>query len=274
MNRMITRKLRGFAKDLRDVGKSGAGLNKLRTMKKQMLGTVYQMLTISLGTPPDTFDWQVRDKDKQFMRFEKLTAKTFFKEHVAIDLDNYVCLINCPMSNKIYNEVYTVDYLGNVIEGEKIRYLNLPSVRLKEVTVESIKHDDPVWFGCDVGKYFHRNLGVMDMNIFDFELFYSTDFPMTKADRLEYGDSQMTHAMLFTGVDLDNRGNPRKWRVENSWGDKRSDKGFDIMTTSWFNEFNYEVVVNKKFISEKERSIYEKDPVHLPPWDPMGALAK
>jgi bleomycin hydrolase len=26
---------------------------------------------------------------------------------------------------------------------------------------------------------------------------------MNKADRLQYGESQMTHAMLFTGVDLD-----------------------------------------------------------------------
>lgn len=274
MNRMVTRKLRGFAKDIRSAGEQGATVQELRNMKEEMLGTVYQMLTISLGTPPDSFDWQIRDKDEKFHRFEKLTPKSFFKDHVGLDLNDLVCLINCPMSDKKYNEVYTVDYLGNVIEGEIIRYLNLPSKRLKEATLASIQNDDPVWFGCDVGKHFHRNLGVMDMDIFDFELFYSTNFPMTKADRLEYGDSQMTHAMLFTGVDLDKKSNPRKWRVENSWGPKRGDKGFDIMTNSWFDEYNYEVVVHKKYISDEEQSIYEKDPVHLPPWDPMGALAK
>ncbi len=274
MNRMVTRKLRGFAKDIRSAGEQGATVQELRNMKEEMLGTVYQMLTISLGTPPDSFDWQIRDKDEKFHRFEKLTPKSFFKDHVGLDLNDLVCLINCPMSDKKYNEVYTVDYLGNVIEGEIIRYLNLPSKRLKEATVASIQNDDPVWFGCDVGKHFHRNLGVMDMDILDFELFYSTNFPMTKADRLEYGDSQMTHAMLFTGVDLDKKSNPRKWRVENSWGPKRGDKGFDIMTNSWFDEYNYEVVVHKKYISDEEQSIYEKDPVHLPPWDPMGALAK
>jgi len=274
MNRMVTRKLRGFAKDIRSAGEQGATVQELRNMKEEMLGAVYQMLTISLGTPPDSFDWQIRDKDEKFHRFEKLTPKSFFKDHVGLDLNDLVCLINCPMSDKKYNEVYTVDYLGNVIEGEIIRYLNLPSKRLKEATVASIQNDDPVWFGCDVGKHFHRNLGVMDMDILDFELFYSTNFPMTKADRLEYGDSQMTHAMLFTGVDLDKKSNPRKWRVENSWGPKRGDKGFDIMTNSWFDEYNYEVVVHKKYISDEEQSIYEKDPVHLPPWDPMGALAK
>ncbi len=274
MNRMITRKLRGFAKDLREAGLKGAGIKDLQQMKNEMLATVYQMLTISLGTPPEKFDWQVRDKDKNFHRFENLTPKKFFNEHVGFDLNEFVCLINCPMSDKKYNEVYTVDFLGNVVEGKIIRYLNLPSKRLQETAVVSIQNDDPVWFGCDVGKHFHRNLGVMDMDIFDFELFYNTDFPMTKADRLEYGDSQMTHAMLFTGVDLNSKGNPKKWRVENSWGDKRGDKGFDIMSNSWFDEYNYEVVVHKKYISEEELAVYEQDPVHLPPWDPMGALAK
>ena len=274
MNRMITRKLRGFAKDLRAAYEKGADTKKLRVMKDDMLRTIYQMLTISLGSPPDKFEWQIRDKDKKFHRFEKLNPKQFYKEHVGLDLNDYVCLINCPMSDKAYNEIYTVDYLGNVVEGSIIRYLNLPSKRLKEVAAASIKDDHPVWFGCDVGKYFHRNLGVMDMDIFDFELFYSTDFPMTKTDRLEFGDSQMTHAMLFTGVDLDGRGHPRKWQVENSWGEKRSDKGYDIMTDSWFDEYNYEVVVYKDYITKDEFSLYQKDPVVLPPWDPMGALAK
>ena len=274
MNRMITRKLRGFAKDLRAAYEKGADTKKLRVMKDDLLRTIYQMLTISLGSPPDKFEWQIRDKDKKFHRFEKLNPKQFYKEHVGLDLNDYVCLINCPMSDKSYNEIYTVDYLGNVVEGSIIRYLNLPSKRLKEVAAASIKDDHPVWFGCDVGKHFHRNLGVMDMDIFDFELFYSTDFPMTKTDRLEFGDSQMTHAMLFTGVDLDGRGHPRKWQVENSWGEKRSDKGYDIMTDSWFDEYNYEVVVYKDYITKDEFSVYQKDPVVLPPWDPMGALAK
>ena len=274
MNRMITRKLRGFAKDLRAAYEKGADTKKLRVMKDDMLRSIYQMLTISLGSPPDKFEWQIRDKDKKFHRFEKLNPKQFYKEHVGLDLNDYVCLINCPMSDKSYNEIYTVDYLGNVVEGSIIRYLNLPSKRLKEVAAASIKDDHPVWFGCDVGKHFHRNLGVMDMDIFDFELFYSTDFPMTKTDRLEFGDSQMTHAMLFTGVDLDGRGLPRKWQVENSWGEKRSDKGYDIMTDSWFDEYNYEVVVYKDYITKDEFSLYQKDPVVLPPWDPMGALAK
>ena len=84
----------------------------------------------------------------------------------------------------------------------------------------------------------------------------------------------MTHAMLFTGVDLDKGGKPRKWRVENSWGNKRGDKGYDIMTDKWFDEYNYEIVVHKKYLFEKELEIFQREPVKLPPWDPMGSLAR
>ena len=41
-----------------------------------------------------------------------------------------------------------------------------------------------------------------------------------KAGRLDYAESLMTHAMVLTGVDLDEAGRSLKWKVENSWGDK------------------------------------------------------
>ena len=95
---------------------------------------------------------------------------------------------------------------------------------------------------------------------------------MDKATRLEYGDSQMTHAMLFTGVDIENN-KSKKWRVENSWGSKGGDKGYYLMTDEWFDEYNYEVVVDKKYLSKKTLKLFEQKAIELNPWDPMGALA-
>ena len=95
-----------------------------------------------------------------------------------------------------------------------------------------------------------------------------------KAERLDYGASLMTHAMVFTGVDLDDEGKARKWRVENSWGDKNGDKGFMVMTDRWFDEYNFEVVVDRKYVAESLLAILETKPVELPPWHPMGALAR
>jgi bleomycin hydrolase len=275
MNRMITRKLREFAKDLRDSIKNKITEESLFELKTTMLSTVYKMLVIHLGNPPDSFNWQVRDKKKVFQRFKKLTPLSFFKDHVGIDLNELVCLINCPMSDKEYNKVYTVEFLGNVVEGNPIRYLNVDIDVLKNATVESIKNNEPVWFGCDVGKYLHRTHGVMDTKLFDFELFYGTEFGLDKASRLEYGESKMTHAMLFTGVDLDSKGNPKKWRVENSWGERNGEKGYYIMSDDWFDQYLYEVVINKKYLESNIIDLYEnQDAKLLPPWDPMGALAK
>ena len=274
MNKLITRKLRENAMILRKNLSKGALDNDIQLLKNEMLQEIYKMLTIHLGTPPDSFDWQVRNKKKKFLRFEGMTPKSFYDEHVKLNLEDFVCLINCPMSDKEYNKVYTVDYLGNVVEGNAIRYLNVDSKTMKDATIKSLKNDEPVWFGCDVGKHLHRDLGVMDIDLFDYDSFYGLDFGMNKADRLEYGDSQMTHAMLFTGVDLDKNNNPVKWRVENSWGIKGGDKGYHIMTDKWFDEYNYEVVVHKDCISDKFLELYlNEEAVHLNPWDPMGALA-
>jgi len=275
MNRMITRKLREFAKDLRHSIKNKINEKDLYNLKSNMLSTVYKMLVIHLGEPPKNFTWQVRDKKKKFLRYENLTPQDFFRNHVGLELSDLVCLINCPMSDKEYKKVYSVEFLGNVVEGQPIRYLNTEIDILKKAAIDSIKNDDPVWFGCDVGKYLHRSHGVMDTSLFDFNVFYGTDFSLDKASRLEYGESKMTHAMLFTGVDLDANGSPKKWRVENSWGDRNGEKGFYIMSDEWFDEFLYEIVVDKKYLDDEYVKLFEKEEAKLlPPWDPMGALAK
>ena len=275
MNRMITRKLREYAQFIRVSKSDGATNEELQVLKTNQLKEIFKMLTIHLGTPPQSFDWQIRNRKKEFMRFTDLTPSSFYQEHLGLNLDDYICLIHCPMSDKKFNTVYTVKFLGNVTEGKPIRYLIVAIDVIKKATIKSIKNDDPVWFGCDVSKHFHRDLGVMDMDLFNFNNFYDTEFSMDKATRLEYGDSQMTHAMLFTGVDLNNKGDVKKWRVENSWGNKGGDKGYHIMSNKWFEEYNYEVVVHKSYLSKKFVNIYENsEAVQLEPWDPMGALAK
>jgi bleomycin hydrolase len=238
-----------------------------------MLRELYRMLAIHLGEPPKEFLWQWRDKDKAFHRAGSMTPLDFAAKYVTHDLDSMVCLIHCPQTGKRYNTLYTVEYLGNVIGGHGVRYLNVELDTLKKAAVGMIRDEKPVWFGCDVGKSFDRDLGLMDTDLFDYTGVYGTEFTLDKAERLDYGCSVMTHAMVFTGVDLDDAGQPRKWRVENSWGDKNGDKGFMIMTDAWFDEYNYEVVVEKKYVDPEMLKLLDTEPVPLPPWDPMGSLA-
>ena len=97
---------------------------------------------------------------------------------------------------------------------------------------------------------------------------------MSKGDRLLYGESLMTHAMAFTGVSVDKSGQPTKFRVENSWGEDRGEKGYLVMTAEWFREFVFEVVVDKSLVPADVMKVFDIKPVVLPAWDCMGNLAK
>jgi len=272
MNQFLTRKLREFAWTLRTMNTKGKKLSELRKEKEKMMSVIYSMLCVCLGNPPDKFDWQTRDKKNKFIRLTDLNPVDFYKKHSNVDLKDKVCLIHAPMSNKKMNELYTVSFLGNVVEGQIIKYANVELTDIKKAAIKSIKNNESIWFGCDVGKMFHRDLGLMDMDLYDYEALFNTNFSMNKATRLEYGDSMMTHAMLFTGVDIIN-GKPRRWRVENSWGVKGGDKGYYLMTDKWFDEYNYEIVVDKKYLPKRILELFDREPIKLAPWDPMGALA-
>lgn len=273
MNALVTDKLREFAAVLRRRAAEGADENELRRIKLEMLSAIYRLLTIHLGEPPRSFDWQWRDKDDEFHRDGELTPRGFFDRHVGVDLRETVCLINCPTADKPFDQLYTIDYLGNVLEGELIRYLNVELEPFKRAAARMLQDGKPVWFGCDVGKRLERKLGILAGELYRYDLVYGLDFESDKAERVDYGQSLMTHAMVLTGVDLDDDGYPRKWRVENSWGEKVGDEGYLVMLDDWFDEFVFEVAVERKYLSEEQRALLEGEPVHLPPWDPMGALA-
>jgi bleomycin hydrolase len=110
-------------------------------------------------------------------------------------------------------------------------------------------------------------------DLFDYAGVYGVDLSTTKEERVRFGESAMTHAMLFTGVDLDEDGTARRWRVENSWGTENGDKGFYTMDDSWFDEYMFEVVVRKDRLPAELQSALQTQPLVLPAWDPMGALA-
>ena len=269
----MTKKLREFACTLRTAYAKGASMEELQGKKQEMMSVIYRMLVIALGKPPKTFTWETRDKDKQFIRIADITPQQFFAEYVGWNLDDYVSIINAPTQDKPFHHSYTVQYLGNVIEGHIVRHLNLPIEEMKKLAITQMQDGQVVWFGCDVGQFHEKDLGIMDTDGIQAGLLFDTDFPMTKAQRLDYGESLMTHAMVFTGVNLDKVGKPNRWKVENSWGEDRGNKGFYIMSDRWFDEYMYQVVVNKKYLSKEQLKAYEEEPTVLAPWDPMGSLA-
>ena len=273
MDKYLTLKLREYACKLRGDYRRGESLESLRAQKEDMLSTIYRMLTICLGFPPEKVDFIVRDKDNNLIREEGLSPQEFYEKYVGWNLRDYVSLINAPTGDKPYGQAYTVRFLGSVHEARPVRYLNLPVDELKKAAIRQMQDGEPVWFGCDVGQRHVRELGIMDTRSIAVDKLFGTGFPMTKEERLDYGESLMTHAMVLQGVHLDAEGKPVRWRVENSWGKDKGKDGYYLMSDDWFSEYTYQVVVHKKYLSPEQLTQYEGEMKVLEPWDPMGSLA-
>ena len=270
MNSILKDILRSSASEIRGILDSGGSEKEARLHKESRMGDIWRVLCIHLGTPPESFDWQWRDKDKEFHRRGEMTPQEFADEFVDVDWEEYVCIVNDPRNE--YYQTYTVDYLQNVAGGPPVVYLNVPSDEMKSITQEILEDGMPVWMGCDVGKQMDRKRGLWDANLFETNELYGVDYGMSKADRLRYGQTMMTHAMLFTGVDV-YEGKPRRWRVENSWGDDSGQKGFYTMNDNWYDEHMFEIASPKKYLTEKMVKGLETVPIVLEAWDPMGSLA-
>ncbi|MDU5467536.1 MAG: C1 family peptidase [Peptoniphilus harei] len=274
LNNYLTKILRMYAKNLRNSYKEEKDLEKLKKMQEEYMKKIYDVLSISLGTPPEKFDFEVRNEDEEFICDKNLTPQEFLKKHVEVNLDDYISLINAPTKDKPYFKSYTVDFLGNVMELDKVRYVNVPVEVMKDGILKQLKDGEPVWFGCDVAQFFYRkgaNLDLSTLKIFDL---LNVEYDLSKEERLDYKESLMTHAMVFVGCDYDEENKKiNRYKVENSWGKDAGDRGYLVMSDEWFDEYMYQALINKKYLDEKVIKAYSEEPIHLKPWDPMGSLA-
>jgi len=271
MNSVLRNLLHQGAKSVREAHTRGA--DAARAEKADVLRVIYRVLCIHLGTPPDRFDWQWTDKDREFHRDGMITPREFAAKYVDLPIDDYVCVVHDPRASSPTGRTFTVEYLGNVLGAPPVIYLNVDMPVMKDIAARALKSGEPVWFGCDVAKMMSNEYGVWDARLYDLPSVYGADFTLGKADRLVFHETQMTHAMLFTGVDLLD-GLPRRWRVENSWGSDRGKDGFYTMNDSWFDEYVFEIAARRSALPEELQQAAGTEPIVLPAWDPMGSLAR
>ena len=272
MNFILNYQVRQGAMAIRDCYASEQGLEGMRSAKNTALNSIYQILCIHLGTPPKEFNWQWTDKDNEFHKDGNMTPIQFAGKYIVTPMEEFVCLVHDPRETSPVGKTFTIEYLGNVVGGTPIKYLNVDILLMKDLTLKMLQDGKPVWMGCDTGKQLHREKGIWDAELFDYPGVYGTNFDMDKSARLEYHQTRMTHAMLFTGVDVVD-GEPKRWRVENSWDNKVGDKGFFMMNDSWFAEYMFEIAVPKSYLPDDLLKALDSEPIVLPPWDPMGSLA-
>ena len=280
LNYFINNKLREFAIVLRNLKKEensnsekiDSKSSNIEIVKKNMLKEIHTILSLTLGIPPDPNDsivWEYKDKFGNYHKIDS-TPLDFYNNVLNFKAHEHFSLINDPRN---LEGLYTVDKLGNIENGKPIEYVNTSIDNLKEAAIQMIKSNIPVFFGSDVGKFEDTQIGLLDVESWDYNLGFGIDMKLTKKQRLLTGSSQMTHAMVLTGVHLID-GKPIRWKVENSWGEYGNHKGYFIMSDKWFDEYVFQIVTNETFTKKKLVDIWKsKEYKVLPYYDPMGALA-
>ena len=235
----------------------------------------HRILTIHLGTPPTSFDWEWTDKDGVFHRDGRITPQEFWKRYVDAGLEDYVCLVDDPRPEHPKGRKIGIEHLGNVAGGDPTEYLNVPVEVMKDCARRLMSEQGlPVWFGADCHPMMDRKAGQWATDLFEYGRVYGVDFDMDKEQRVRFGDSAQNHAMAFVGVDVADDGRTtNRWRVENSWGGDIANKGYFTMSDDWFSQYVYEVAVPKSMLSDEYRKAFDQEAIMLPAWDPMGALA-
>lgn len=271
MAKMISSKLREFGLELRDMVNGSKKPAAIKARKTEMLGTVYHMLTMTLGEPVKQFQYAFKDKNgKAVVPAKTYTPLEFYKETVGGPLNGtFIMVMNDP--RRPYNKTYEVEFDRHTYDGHNWKYLNLPMQDIENLAIASIKDGRKMYSSYDVGKQFDRKRGYLDTENYDYGSLLGTTFCMNKAQRISTFDSGSTHAMTLTAVDIDSNGKPLKWKVENSWGLSYGQNGCLIMTNRWFEEYMFRLVINNKYVPTDMMKQYEQKPTMLTPEDPLFA---
>lgn len=297
----INSKLREFAAELREAHKNGTSLEELREMKVRDLETVYRMTTIALGEPPASFDFFARTKgDDDDKKDEKkdgeknakdeakkdekpktgkddrpmiceygITPLEFAKKYVPVDVNNFVSLCNSPMERTPFNKLYQIKYTTNMAETKEMEFANVPLEIFRKAAIAQLTAGHPIWFACDCTQFSLRDSGFFDPAVVRVDQLFDVQFNFTKGQGLEYTDSPSNHAMTFTGVNLNKDGEPDRWKIENSWGKDAGEDGYYVGSAEWFDRYVTEIIINKEYMDEATREIFNQEPVMLEPWEPL-----
>lgn len=254
--------IKKYAMDIR----RAKGQEEIENLKEECLYKAYNIFVKCIGKPVEKFDFEYLDKDKKYHIEKDLSPKDFYKKYVGDFYENKIRLINDPRERSPYGRVFVNPEVKNIVEIDGLKGLNVPMEEMKKALLKSLKDGIPSWFACDVLKSSDRKTGIMDLDIYNYEKTLTEVGEFTKADRLDMRESVATHAMNITGVKTKN-GDIKTWKVENSWGEKNGDKGIFSMTDSWFDKYSYEIIIDKKYVSEHYLKGFDKEEIVYSPYD-------
>ena len=266
LNFILNKYLRRFAFSIRKNDFSNETFN---IFLKDKLFIIYRILVYFLGEPPVKFDWEYYLEGKKPTKNIKknLTPLTFLKDFVGFNSDNYYILLNLPMNDFPFYKKYKMKYCNNMINGRTAEFINVPINDFINTVKKSIDNELPVWFGSDVHHFIDKQHGIADRELYDYDIFDNSETQeLDKGDRILFNQSSPNHAMLILGYDYKDD-TIQKWLIENSWGPKKGIDGYLSMSYEWFKEYAFEIVVEKKVLSDKTIDVlHSKKITEIVPW--------
>lgn len=284
LNEILGRLLRHHAARMIELHENGAEVDALRAEKVSALKEVYRFLAINLGEPPVEFEWRFRirksaDKkaeaadsasveDEGLSAPETHTPRSFYEKYVGTSLGDYVCLYNDPHND--LNKHYCFDRARNMVGEDCMDFVNVGAETMKEIAKISILVNEPLWFAVNMGFDQSTEHGLMATDLFDYGSLFGIDLAITKAQRTRFHAGASSHAMALIGVDLAADGSPRKWLVENSWGEAKGKKGLWTLRDGWFAEHVYTVIAHKRHVPAEILARFKDEATILPAWYPAA----
>jgi len=270
--------LRKCAHKIKTTSKNELVKNKQKLLD-EMLSECYKILVLFLGEPPSIITWEYYEKNEKKEKSQSLKAKVianvtpleFYKKYVPYNARDKICLINYPCKQVPFYKLYNVEMTFNIIGNSEQNFINVPINIMIDAVKKSIDNEEAVWTGVDFDKYISLKDGFLDKDGFDYENVFGFTNTMKKCDALNYRQSGPSHAVVIKGYNFENS-KTNGFLVENSWGEKSGFKGNYYMANSWFEDYTYEVVVDKKCVSPKILSILNQKPIILPYWSPFSVV--
>ena len=251
LNSVLNKYITQGIKDLREAKKEGKTSTEINSIKEKYLSDIYRILCMSIGKPVKSFKFEYTDKDNKFHSLKEMTPVEFYNEYIAEDFDEYMILCHAPLPHMEKYVKYTCDLVGNVVDGDKVVFFNIDLKDLKDAAINSLKDKHVLWFAADVSSQSLRKEGYLVNGVLKTNELFDIDYHMNKAERLTYRTSFCNHAMTLTGVNLTQDGTPNRWKVENSWGKENGKDGYYVMSDEWFDEYLYQIIVKKSYVSEE-----------------------
>lgn len=261
LERIFTEKIQKDILKLLKLKEKSVNIDELRRVKESFIEENYSILSKILGEPKYEFTYEYKDINNEEQKIENITPLQFKERFLSLKVEDFVSIENMPMYNKEYYKIYKKKYIGGVMGKGHAQFLNLPIYEIKELVIKQLKDSIPVYMGVNVTKFKDDKSGVLDTRLYNYKEMLGLE-PLTKEEALNMYNIRYHHAMIFCGVHLvDNK--PIRWKIEDSYGNKEKFNGYYIMNDNYFNEFVINVIIDKKYLNEKQLNALKQEPIEI-----------